>query len=113
MRSVPFLWLKNHRAYLDSAFGDYEVAVRLAGRNGRPLWQSYVAGLDPDDETSDFKTYIEMVDGTPKITWKPDLGDDRTYTIWGKKALIENEWKLATESNMGEFNFFKVQVDLK
>lgn len=113
VRSVPFLWLKNHRAYLDSAFGDYEVAVRLAGRNGRPLWQSYVAGLDPDDETSDFKTYIEMVDGTPKITWKPDLGDDRTYTIWGKKALIENEWKLATESNMGEFNFFKVQVDLK
>jgi len=58
------------------------------------------------------KTYIEMVDGLPEITWKPDLGDDRTYTTWGKKTLIDNEWKPVTESNKGEFNFFKVQVEM-
>lgn len=111
--SVSFVWLKGYPRYLDSVGGDYEAAARLIGRNGYPLWQSYVAGLDPENDESVFKSYIELKDGIPEITWHPDLGAVRKYTILGKKTLVEKDWMPVDAGDQKKFNFFKVKVELK
>jgi hypothetical protein len=41
---TPHLWLAEH-GYMN----DFETAVTIIGANGMALWQSYIAGLDPND----------------------------------------------------------------
>ena len=48
----------------------------LAGRgmsaNGRTAAECYALGLDPANATNDFRIVsIELVDGKPKVEWKP------------------------------------------
>lgn len=106
----------NYGAYWKAAKGDYEEAAHLFGRNGYAIWQSYVAGLNPDEEGSRFKAKIEMVDGQPVVTWEPDtleLRATRTYTTYGKKTLLDRDWTPVTDANRGDYNFFKVEVRMK
>ena len=103
-------------AYLERANGDYEAAAKMTGRNGRPVWESYVAGLEPDDEKSQFSAKIEIQpDGTPKVTWEPDtpeLRATRVYRTLGKKTLMDANWTDITDKDKSEYNFFMVTVDL-
>ena len=89
----------------------------MIGRNGCAIWESYVAGLVPDDEKSKFIAKIEMLpDGTPKVTWEPDtpeLRATRTYTTYGKKTLLDRDWTPVTDANKDQYNFFKVEVKMK
>ncbi len=115
---VPFVAIRtSYSNYWAVADGDYEAAAHLTGRNGYAVWQSYVAGLVPADENSRFIARIEMLpDGAPKVTWEPDtpeLRATRTYTIYGKKTLLDRDWTPVTEANKREYNFFKVEVDMK
>ena len=55
-------------------------------------------------------------DGTPKITWSPDLREDavpRTYTTMGKATLLDKDWTPVTEENRSLMHFFKVTVEIK
>ena len=109
-------------SYFDTAYpmllaeygGDYEVAAKATAANGRnKVWECYVAGISPTNETAKFTAAIEMVDGVPQITWSPNLntnGVERTYTIWGKTNLTDGvEWECPTNS---AHRFFKVRVGM-
>ena len=94
--------------------GDYEEAAFATAMNGyNKVWECYVAGISPTNETAKFTASIEMVDGVPQITWSPNLntnGVERTYTIWGKANLTDGvEWECPTNS---AHRFFKVTVEL-
>lgn len=112
---VPYTWLDPYLAKYGA--GDYEAAGNARGQNGYFLWESYVAGLNPEEPTSQFTAMIEMqADGTPKITWSPDLSNaekPRTYTTLGKATLLDADWVPVTEANKANMRFFKVTVEVK
>ena len=117
---VPYVELEGRfSSFLDEAGGDYEAAAHMIGRNGCTIWESYVAGLVPDNEGSKFTAKIEMQpDGTPKVTWEPyseELRATRTYTVYGKKTLLDNDWTPMNDDNkdqLDQYHFFKVTVEL-
>ena len=78
------------------------------------VWQDYVAGTDPTDTNSVFTAKVEIVDGTPVVTWEPKLSDGeealRNYTIYGKTNLTDKAWHSPTNEAS---RFFKVEVDMK
>ena len=116
---VPFADIRAaYSNYWIAAEGDYEAAAHMVGRNGYAIWQSYVAGLMPDDENSKFISKIEMVDGKPVVTWEPDtpeLRATRVYRTLGKKNLGDpNEaWVEVKAGEESNYNFFKVEVGLQ
>lgn len=112
---VPYVWLDPYLAKYGN--GDYEAAGHATGANGVALWESYVAGLDPEDPTSRLRAFIEMA-GTdnPVITWSPDLRNaekPRTYTILGKATLLDADWTPVTDANKPQMRFFKVKVEME
>lgn len=114
---VPFAELRTaYSNYWMAAEGDYEAAAKMTGRNGYAVWQSYVAGLEPDNESSKFTAKIEMVDGKPVVTWEPDtpeLRAAREYITYGKKTLLDCDWTPVTDADRDQYNFFKVEVKMK
>ena len=115
---VPYAELESRFAsYLSRANGDYEAAANLNGLNGCTIWQSYLAGLVPDDEESRFLAKIVIVDGKPVVTWEPDTPELRTtrvYKKFGKKHIGDpnEQWSLVEDGNEGEYRFFKVSVEM-
>ena len=112
---VPHDWLD---AYVtEFGGGDYETAANAKGRNGVSLWESYVAGLDPTDPTSQFTASITMgSDGKPVITWEPDMSKadlPRTYVEYGKANLGDKDWTPVKDANRAAMRFFKVGVEIK
>ena len=112
---VPYAWLDKYVVVFGQ--GDRETAAHAMGRNGVALWASYVAGLDPENPESRLRAQIAIgADGSPVVTWEPDLSRDtpsRTYTIYGKDELdAKSEWVPVTDANKSRMRFFKVVVDL-
>ncbi len=108
------MWLLQHDSEIVDEFDAYEAAAKATAANGHnKVWECYVAGISPTNETAKFTAAIEMVDGVPQITWSPDLntnGVERTYTIWGKTNLTDGvEWECPTNS---AHRFFKVTVEM-
>ena len=91
---------------VDVSYADKENTIAA---NGYSLGDSYVAGLDPTNEMSKFSANIIMSNDVPIIVWSPDLGSNRTYTIYGKSDLTDAEWFTPTNS---AHRFFKVGVKL-
>ncbi len=83
-----------------------------ADGDGLTRWEEYVVGTDPNDGSlaGRFTARLEIVDGQPKISWSPDLGDARAYEVVGKARLEEGEWQPA---DMSRHRFFKVRVRLE
>ena len=115
---VPYSEMETRYAtYLEQANGDYDEAARMTGRNGYAIWESYLAGLEPDEEDSVFKTTIKIVDGNPVVGWspyKPELLQTRIYKTLGKRDIGDPDEKW-TEVKNGEeslYRFFKVTVEL-
>ena len=86
----------------------------LVGANGRSLWASWLAGFDPSNPAdSKLMASISITNGGPRITWTPDLGTNRTYTVWGTIALGgTNEWRAvdSTAPSATGARFFRVSV---
>jgi len=112
---VPHVWLEKYVNTFGG--GDFEKAANSKGANGVSLWESYVAGLDPEDATSRFTAKIEMgADGKAVVTWTPDLSNaekPRKYTTLGKKKLGDDAWSPVTDDNKAKMRFFKVTVEMK
>ncbi len=112
---VPYDWLAPYLGKFGD--GDYESAGNAEGANGVALWESYVAGLDPEDAASRFEASISLCgDGLPVVTWSPDLSaaeTPRTYTTYGKPSLDAAEWAEVTDANRARMRFFKVTVEIK
>ena len=111
---VPYQWLEPY--VLKYGGGDYETAGNASGANGGALWESYVAGLDPDDPDSRLLAMIEMkADGSPEVSWDPDLRNadpPRKYTVLGKQSLDDASWTVVTEENLDQMKFFKVVAEI-
>ncbi len=94
--------------------GTFGASVGLVGANGRSLWTSWLAGLDPSaGGSAEFTVSIDVSGGVPSLTWRPDLGAARTYTVWGRETLdAADPWAQVDIDDIGasQFKFFKVTV---
>lgn len=105
--TIPYSWLaRYYGVQLDDSVYT-QVALRN-GANQRPLWESYVAGLDPTNAASAFQMHISHSNGIPCLGWSPHH-PDRTYTIFGKTNLNDAAWHSPTNSGS---RFFKVNATL-
>ena len=86
--------------------------AKMPGANGHPYWESYVLGLDPTNETSQFLATIRMDGTTPVVEYSPTntaLGNI-TYVLQGKPEL-SNDWQNVEFDDPGDTNrFFRVKV---
>ena len=77
---TPHWWLAAH-GYTNNL----EAAVSAIGANGMPLWQSYVAGLSPNDSADQLRIGLTRnANGNPVLTWNTVTG--RVYTLWSSSS---------------------------
>jgi len=111
--AVPVEWLGLYGGVdEDSTPASLQTVMAQVGDNGLPLWQSWVAGLNPLIPDSQLQANIEVVDGEAVITWSPDLSDaepKRHYTTMGKTNLTDVAWVLPVNE---AHHFFKVAVTM-
>lgn len=112
--TVPVEWVDKYPTIISAFGGDRSKALSSVGANGLPLWQSYVADLDPTNPESKFRAFITIENGVPKVTWDPDIGSvKRTYRTFGTTSLgASAEWDDLTGKSTDGYNFFKVTVEL-
>ena len=112
---VPYSYFDNdYPTLLAEHGGDYEAAALATAANGHnKVWECYVTGISPTNETAKFAAKIEMKDGTPVVTWKPDLNTNgivRIYKVYGSETLENGgDWQYPTNSL---HRFFKVTVEM-
>ena len=121
--SVPSSWTVNYPKSTEKFGSDFTKALAMqTGKKdgaGNPMfvWQDYVAGTDPTDETDVFSASITIVDGKVKVSYSPELDDARKalrkYTTWGKKSLLDTGWTEVEPGKEGDYNFFKVTVEMR
>lgn len=91
-------------------------AKRKADGNYTKYWEEYVLGTDPNNPRDLFTVRITITGGQPEISWHPDFrgspSSSRVYQILGKHSLVDESWCPITESETGDYNFFKVSVAL-
>lgn len=113
---VPYSWLTKFG--FDGKGIDFETAAaglsgKTQGGKATRLWEEFVAGTNPTNETSVFTAKIEMKDGEPVVTWEPNLNTnsiERLYKVYGKETLSPaEEWAYPTNSL---HRFFKVTVEM-
>jgi hypothetical protein len=87
-------------------------AWQPAASAAHSVWECYVLGLDPTNETSKFLATIRMNGATPIVEYSPTntaLGNI-TYVLQGKPAL-SNGWQDVEFDEPGDTNrFFRVKV---
>ncbi len=74
--------------------------------DGMFAWQEYVAGSDPTNSASVFLSLITVTNELLWVTWTPDLGTARLYTVAGRTNLLEGVW---APTNAGS-RFFRAKV---
>ena len=105
---VPYAWLDDY--YTASNDAQYKSIADNSGLNGIPVWQSYVACLNPTNPTSRFTAGINFTNGVPEITCDPYRPDIRKYEVIGGETLDNsNSWGVTNCAS----RFFKVKVLLK
>lgn len=118
--AVPHGWLDACTNLPACAGCDYEARAFLScGKRtalGTPvaLWQEFVQGTDPNDSNDVFRVFLTTTNG-PTISWSPDLGSARRYTLYGTDVLTNRTWSEAAAFDDADFlatnRFFKVGVD--
>ena len=111
---VPYAWLTQYEPDIVDEYEAYEAAAMATAANGRnKVWECFVAGISPTNETARFTAKIEMQDGAPVVSWEPDLNTNgvvRTYKVYGSETLENGgEWQYPTNSL---HRFFKVTVEM-
>ena len=104
---IPLSWLNTY--YPGTT--DFEQLAASIGKNTYPVWQSYVAGLNPTHSESRFQvTQIALnAHGDVELKWSPHL-PDRTYQVSGKTNLTDTLWHSPTNNGT---RFFKVTVKMQ
>ena len=118
---VPGEWLAAHETIVQNIGGDVTTALKSKAANGRlSVAECYVLGLDPEDETVDFRitSFPIKADGTPDldaITFEPDRSrwnlSGATPKVKGKPTL-DAEWQDVPQEGNPAFRFFTVDVQL-
>jgi hypothetical protein len=67
---------------------NFENVVGTIGSNGMPVWQSYVAGLNPNDPGSQLRLWLNSAaENTVVLHWDSVTG--RVYTVWSSSNPAE------------------------
>lgn len=94
--------------------GSFGAIANIVGANGRTLWTSWLAGLDPSNPAeSAFTAMLTFTNGVPYLSWTPDLGGSRLYTTWAKDTL-DDSWRQVQDNDLSlvpDARFFKVSID--
>jgi hypothetical protein len=104
---VPFSWIDLFYPGLTGT-NAYETVAGGTGANARPIWESYVAGLNPTSPVSQFIANIRISNGVELVTWAPDLRPNRVYTVLGKTNISDQGWGPTNTAS----RFYKVSVEL-
>jgi hypothetical protein len=74
---TPYPWLASY-----GYTSNQETVITNLGANGFPLWQSYIAGLNPTNPASQLRFTSQEVHHSTNfvLTWNPV--PDRLYTLW-------------------------------
>jgi hypothetical protein len=93
--ATPYWWLASY-GYTNN----WEIAVTNLGSNGQPLWQSYLAGLNPNDPESQFRLTGQLgADGVSHLLqWNAMTG--RVYTIWSATNFLAGFFPLPGATNL-------------
>lgn len=120
---IPSDWIdENAASALAKANGDYETAANaMAANMVNKVWECYVAGISPTDETARFEATIEIVGGKPVVRWNPPLSAEeeakRIRKVLGKRSLDDPDgWQdMANIDDIDAvgYRFFKVSVEMK
>lgn len=92
-RPTPLWWLASH-----GFTQDVEAAVTTLGANGLPVWQSYIAGLDPTDPASRLRLGLDRIGSDLVLNWNTVSG--RVYTIWESTNLTSSFTPLIGASDL-------------
>ena len=111
---IPYAWLLQNDSEIVDEFDAYEAAANATAANGfNKVWECYVMGISPTNETAKFAAKIEMKDGAPVVTWEPNLntnGTVRIYKVYGSETLENGgDWQYPTNSL---HKFFKVTIEM-
>ena len=112
--TVPSTWLDGYAEAISAQGVDRATYAQSTAANGRDkVWECFVAGISPTNETARFTATIEFKDGAPVVKWEPDLNTNgvvRTYKVYGSETLENGgEWQYPTNSL---HRFFKVSVEM-
>jgi hypothetical protein len=106
--AVPFAWLNEKAAGILAANGgDYEAAAMATARNKRPVWECYVADVDPESG-EDFKAEITWKEG--ELSLSPSVKNEGRFYTWEGADLLGGEevWGPTNAAS----RFFRVKVSL-
>ncbi|MBM4163726.1 MAG: hypothetical protein FJ222_04720 [Lentisphaerae bacterium] len=105
-QGTPYAWLDHYGLVTG---GNYEAAdAGDTDADGYFAWQEYVAGTEPTNNQSVFLALIAMSNALPRVTWTPDLGTARAYTVVGRTNLTDGVW----DSTNSESLFFRINVGM-
>ena len=92
---TPYWWLASY-GYTNN----FEIAVNLTGANGLSLWQSYIAGLNPNDPNSRLRLSLAGgINGVPNVlNWNTSTG--RVYSLWYSTNLSAGFVRVPGASNL-------------
>jgi hypothetical protein len=92
---TPYWWLASY-----GYSNNFETAANVIGTNGIPLWQSYIAGLNPLMASSQLRLSVRRDASTaaPVLNWNTATG--RLYTLWWKTNVAETYTRLSGASNL-------------
>lgn len=119
--AVPSSWAAQYPDFTKKFGSDFLSALlkpsgkKDAAGNSLYVWQDYVAGTDPTDESDVFRAAITLVNGKVSIECAPRVNDasvPRLYQVWGKKELTDTNWVKITTSKLDGYHYFKVTVEL-
>lgn len=110
---VPVAWIENLGLVATGATAAESADLDPDG-DGLTTAQEYIAGTDPTDPDSKFTASIEIVEGRPVVSYSPDLLGERQYKKLGKNDIgnPDEAWVEVKDGEEGNYNFFKVIVDL-
>ena len=120
---IPRAWVRRYGLVAeDASTADYTNAVRQASENrGIPVWQSFVAGLDPTDSDQAFFAVIEMLPGGAVSVGPNAMRETRVYKAVGSPDLGFTNVVIkaigasgrAVFEEFGTNGFFRVKVGLE
>ena len=84
---TPYWWLASH-GYTN----DFETAVNSVGLNGLLLWQSYIAGLNPNDPTSQLQLSGNFSNDGNEYILNPKTFNSQTLCLKKLESLESAAW---------------------
>lgn len=107
---VPYRWLEEMAGtILAEHDGDYEAAAMATSENGRPVWECWVAGLEPEDVESELRVRGTWTGTNFEVSVEGGEKEGRVYITEGAAALSENTvWGEPDDAT----RFFRVRVEV-